>query len=153
MSPPSPARRRGGPPPNVGGRHAAREQAVILLYQHDVTGLSVDELVENIERERGEQINDYTRALIDGVSIDTPSLDELVTDAAEGWTADRLAPLERNILRVAVHELLDWPEVPTPVVIDEAVEMAKTYCQAEAAGFLNGILGSVARKVREKGAK
>lgn len=157
MSPPSPPRRPGGSRSGAmrpaGGRHAAREQAVILLYQHDVTGLGVEELVDNLERDKGTEIDDYTRALVDGVSVDTPSLDALVTDAAQGWTADRLAPLERNILRVAVHELLDWPDVPVAVVIDEAVEMAKTYCQAEAAGFLNGILGAVARQVRDTGSR
>ena len=63
---------------------------------------------------------------------------------AEGWTAERLAPLERNILRVAVHELLDWPDIPAAVSINEAVELAKRYCQTEAPGLVNGILGRIA---------
>lgn len=130
------------------GRRAARRLAVVVLYQHDVTGLPIEELIENTERDRRRPIDDFTRALIDGVAVDTDSLDTLITRAAEGWTADRLAPLERNILRVAVHELLDWEEIPAAVSINEAVEQAKTFCGAEAPGFVNGILGRIAREVK-----
>ncbi len=126
-----------------GGRRAARRQAVILLYQHDVTGLGTEELERNAERE-GAPVDPFTRALVEGVAVDTASLDRLITDAAEGWTAERLAPLERNILRVAIHELLDWPDIPAAVSIDEAVELAKRYCQPEAAALVNGILGRIA---------
>ena len=126
-----------------GGRRAARRQAVILLYQHDVTGLGTEELERNFERE-GASVDPFARALVEGVAVDTGSLDRLITEAAEGWTAERLAPLERNILRVAIHELLDWPDIPPAVSIDEAVELAKRYCQPEAAGLVNGILGRIA---------
>lgn len=131
------------------GRRAARTQAVFLLYQHDVTGLPDDELEENLARD-GETMDDFTRALVDGVRVDGSHLDGLIGAAAEGWTVDRIAPLERNILRVAVHELLDYPDTPVAVVISEAVEMAKTYCGAEAPGFVNGILGSVARETHRE---
>jgi N utilization substance protein B len=126
-----------------GGRRAARRQAVVLLYQHDVTGLGLDELERNAERD-GTPVDPFARALMEGVAVDPVSLDELITGASEGWTADRLAPLERNILRVAVHEILDWPDIPTAVSINEAVDMAKRYCQTEAAGLINGILGRIA---------
>jgi N utilization substance protein B len=136
------------PTPGTEGRRAARTQAVVLLYQHDVTELPVEELVATAERERRRPIDDFTRALLEGVAADPATLDRMITGAAEGWTADRLAPLERNILRVAVHELLDWPEIPAPVSINEAVELAKTYCGTEAPAFVNGILGRIAREVR-----
>lgn len=126
-----------------GGRRAARRQAVILLYQHDVTGLSLEELEANAGRE-GTPLDPFARALIEGVSVDTESLDTLITAAAQGWTAERLAPLERNILRVAVHEILDWTDIPTPVSINEAVDLAKRYCQTEAPGLVNGILARIA---------
>jgi transcription antitermination protein NusB len=126
-----------------GGRRAARRQAVILLYQHDVTGLGTEELEVNSERE-GASVDPFTRALVEGVASDTASLDRMITDAAEGWTAERLAPLERNILRVAIHEMLDWPEIPAAVSIDEAVELAKRYCQPAAPALINGILGRIA---------
>ena len=131
-----------------GGRRAARRQAVILLYQHDVTGLPVEELEANAERD-GTPVDPFARALTEGVVSDPASLDELITGAAEGWTAERLAPLERNILRVAVHELLDWPDIPAAVSINEAVDLAKRYCQTEAAGLINGILGRIASEHAE----
>ena len=77
------------------------------------------------------------------MTVDTESLDSLITGASAGWPADRLAPLERSILRVAVHELLDWPDIPDAVSINEAVELAKRYCQSEASGLVNGILGRI----------
>jgi N utilization substance protein B len=137
-----------GRTPGQEGRRAGRTQAVVLLYQHDLTGLPMDELIANVERDRGRPIDEFTRALVDGVSVDAAAIDVMISSAAEGWTADRLAPLERNILRVAVHELLDWPEVPAAVSINEAVELAKVYCGTEAPPFINGILGRIAREVR-----
>lgn len=131
-----------------GGRRAARRQAVILLYQHDVTGLPLEDLEANLERD-GTPVDPFARALTEGVAADPASLDELITGAAEGWTAERLAPLERNILRVAVHELLDWPDIPAAVSINEAVDLAKRYCQVEAAGLVNGILGRIAAEHAE----
>ncbi len=125
-----------------GGRRAARRQAVFLLYQHDVTGLGLDELERNAERD-GTPVNPFARALMEGVAADPVSLDELITGAAEGWTAERLAPLERNILRVAIHEILDWPDIPAAVSINEAVDLAKRYCQTDAPGLVNGILGRI----------
>jgi N utilization substance protein B len=131
-----------------GGRRAARREAVILLYQHDVTGLGTEELEVNAERE-GASVDPFTRALVEGVASDTATLDRMITEAAEGWTAERLAPLERNILRVAIHELLDWPDIPAAVSIDEAVELAKRYCQPAAPALVNGILGRIAAEQAE----
>ena len=124
---------------------AARRQAVFLLYQRDVTGLPADELEENAERERGRAIDPYTREVVSGVIEEIATIDEAIDGAASGWSVDRIAPLERNILRVAVHELRSRPDIPTAVAIDEAVEMAKRYCQADAPGFVNGVLGTLAR--------
>lgn len=131
-----------------GGRRAARRQAVFLLYQHDVTGIGLEELERNAERD-GTPVDPFARGLMEGVAADPAGLDELITAAADGWTADRLAPLERNILRVAVHEILDWPDIPAAVSINEAVDLAKRYCQTEAPGLVNGILGRIAADERE----
>jgi N utilization substance protein B len=124
---------------------AARRQAVFLLYQRDVTGLPADELEENAERERGHGIDPYTREVVSGVIEEIETIDQAIDRAASGWSVERIAPLERNILRVAVHELHSRHDIPTAVAIDEAVEMSKRYCQADAPGFVNGVLGSVAR--------
>ena len=82
----------------------------------------------------------------EGVAGDREQLDALIERYAEGWTLDRIAPLERNIMRVALYELVHRDDVPDEVAIDEAVEAAKELCAAEAPAFVNGILGSVQRE-------
>jgi transcription antitermination protein NusB len=115
---------------------------VVALYQSDVTGRPAPELVE-----RG--ASPFTRELVDGVEAERGTLDESIARHASGWPLDRIAPLERNILRVAVHEMRSRPDVPAEVAIDEAVEAAKELCGIDAPGFINGILGAV---LRENGA-
>ena len=115
---------------------------MVALYQSDVTGRPAEELVE-----RGASA--FTRELVEGVERDRDALDESIARHASGWSLDRIAPLERNILRVAVHEMRDRSDIPDEVAIDEAVEAAKELCGADAPGFINGILGAV---LRENGA-
>jgi N utilization substance protein B len=86
---------------------------------------------------------------VEGVEAERGSLDESIGRHASGWSLERIAPLERNILRVALHEMRSRPDVPAEVAIDEAVEAAKELCGADAPGFINGILGAV---LRENGA-
>ena len=115
-----------------------RRAAVFALYQRDVTGRPLSELVDP-------GATPFTRELVAGVDADREALDALIERYAQDWTVDRIAPLERNILRVALHELLHRDDIPAEVAIDEAVESAKELCAAEAPAFLNGILGSVHR--------
>jgi len=120
-------------------RSDQRRAAVVALYQSDVTGRSPDELVEPGSTA-------FTRELVEGVVREREQLDELIARHSVGWTLDRIAPLERNILRVALYELLHRPDVPDEVAIDEAVEAAKELCSADAPGFVNGILGAAQRE-------
>jgi transcription antitermination protein NusB len=115
-----------------------RRAAVFALYQADVTGRQADQLLDR-------DSSDFTRELVDGVSREQEQLDELIERHAKGWSLERIAPLERNILRLAMHELLHRPDVPDEVAIDEAVESAKELCSADAPSFVNGILGAVQR--------
>jgi transcription antitermination protein NusB len=115
-----------------------RRAAIFALYQRDVTGRPLSELLDP-------RATQFTRELTDGVDAELEELDALVERYARDWTVERIAPLERNILRVALHELLHREDIPTEVAIDEAVETAKELCAAEAPAFLNGILGSVQR--------
>jgi N utilization substance protein B len=112
---------------------------VVALYQRDVTGRPLPKLLDR-------DATDFTRELVEGVDSEHGELDSLIARYAVGWTLDRIAPLERNIMRVALFELLHRVDVPDEVAIDEAVEAAKELCAAEAAGFVNGILGSVHRE-------
>jgi N utilization substance protein B len=120
-------------------RRDQRRAAVVALYQSDVTGRPASELLE-----RG--ASSFTRELVEETVRERAELDELIGRHASGWSLDRIAPLERNILRVALHELLHRPDVPAEVAIDEAVEAAKELCSADAPGFVNGILGAVQRE-------
>jgi transcription antitermination protein NusB len=112
---------------------------MIALYQADVTGRAAAALLDP-------GATPFTRELVEGTTEHQPELDELIERHATGWSLDRIAPLERNILRVALHELLHRPDVPDEVAIDEAVEAAKELCSADAPGFVNGILGTVQRE-------
>jgi N utilization substance protein B len=127
-----------------GGRKAQRRAAVFLLYQRDLTGADPEALLEAYRRDHGEPAPAYVTGLADAVWADRERLDRAIDEAAEGWTAARMAVLERNVLRVAVHELLAGA-VPAAVAIDEAVSLAKRYASPEAASLVNGILGRVAR--------
>lgn len=119
-------------------RSDQRKQAVFALYQHDLTGRALEDVFEN-------DTSDFARALAVETLDERDSIDAtLERFIKEGWTLSRVAPLERNIMRVAVHEL-NAGDVPREVVMDEAVELAKRYCSADAPKFVNGILGSILR--------
>ena len=94
-----------------------RRAAVVALYQRDATGRPLDELVPRTA-------TPFTRELVEGVEAERPEIDALIERYAEGWTLERMAPLDRNILRVALFELLYREDVPTEVAMDEALEAA-----------------------------
>jgi N utilization substance protein B len=119
-------------------RSEQRRAAVFALYQSDVTGRPLAELLDS-------RATPFTRELVEGVDAEAERLDGIIERHARDWSVDRIAPLERNILRVALHELLNRDDIPVEVAIDEAVESAKELCAAEAPAFINGILGSVQR--------
>jgi transcription antitermination protein NusB len=122
----------------VSGRRAARRTALFVLYQWDVTGQPLASLYEG-------EVDPFARDTAEAVVVEVEELDRRITEAAEGWTADRLGAIERNILRIALHEL-EGDEVPDEVAIDEAVTLAKRYATDDAARLVNGILGRVVRE-------
>jgi N utilization substance protein B len=119
-------------------RRAGRRTAFFLVYQWDVTGQPLASLYEG-------EVDPFARETAEAVVAAAPELDARITDAAEGWTADRLGAVERSILRIAVHEL-EGDSVPMEVVIDEAVRLAKRYASEDAGRLVNGILGRIARE-------
>jgi transcription antitermination protein NusB len=120
------------------GRRAARRTALVLLYQWDVTGQELASLFEG-------EIDPYARDIAEAVIAAREELDRRITEAADDWTADRLGALERNILRIAIHEL-DSDEVPVEVAINEAVALAKRYSSEDAGRLVNGILGRIVKE-------
>jgi len=119
-------------------RREARRTAVFLLYQWDLTGQPLTSLYEG-------EVDPYASELAEGVQSGAGELDRRLTEASAAWPADRLGALERNVLRVALHEL-DRGEVPMEVVLDEAVRLAKRYSSEDAGRLVNGILGRIARE-------
>ena len=124
-------------------RRAGRRTAFFLVYQWDVTGQPLASLYDG-------QVDPFARETAETVIAHAPELDARITDASEGWTADRLGVVERSILRVAVHEL-ELGSVPMEVAIDEAVRLAKRYASEDAARLVNGILGRIARETSDAG--
>jgi transcription antitermination protein NusB len=118
-------------------RSDQRRDAVFANYQRDVTGRPLEELLGDARP--------LTRELAEGVDAHREELDEIIAEHVKGWTVDRIAPLEMNVMRVALFEI-EFGETPAEVAIDEAVELAKKYCGADAPKFVNGILGAVMRE-------
>ena len=122
----------------MSSRRQARRSALFLLYQWDLTGQPLAALYAGVPDE-------FSSGVAEAVIARAPELDQRITASAEGWTADRLGTLERNILRIGIYEL-EEESVPPEVAINEAVEIAKEYCGADAPKFINGILGAVVRE-------
>jgi N utilization substance protein B len=118
-------------------RSDQRRDAVFANYQRDVTGRPLEELLA--------EARSLTRELAEGVDAHREELDDTVAAHAKGWTVDRIAPLDINVMRVAIYEI-EYTDTPAEVAIDEAVEIAKEYCGADAPKFINGILGAVVRE-------
>jgi len=125
-------------------RREERRGAAFLLYQKDLTGGDFRALYDAYERDNGGRVTEFVRAQAEGTWADRERLDRSIDAASEGWSADRMAVLERNILRLAVWEI-GRGEVPVAVAIDEAVSLAKRYASPEAATLVNGVLGRIAR--------
>lgn len=121
-------------------RRQARRQALVLLYQWDLTGQEFGALYDG-------EIDEFALGLARAVREHAPGLDERITAAAEGWTADRLGTLERNVLRIAILEL-ETGVVPPEIAINEAVVLAKRYASDTAGRLVNGILGRIGRELK-----
>ena len=122
----------------MAGRRAARRTALFLLYQWDLTRQPLASLYEG-------EVDPFARERAEAVIAHADDLDRQITESSEEWRSDRLGALERNILRIGVHEL-EHDDVPVEVAINEAVELAKRYATDDAARLVNGILGRIARE-------
>ncbi len=130
--------------PVAGGRHEARERAVHLLYEAAAKDRPVDEVL-------GDQViaaDEYTVAIVRGVGEHAEQLDEVISRLARGWTIARMPTLDVVVLRVACFELAHRDDVPTGVVLSEAVDLAGRYGTDESSRFVNGLLASAAEELR-----
>ena len=134
----------------MGTRTKARECAFQMLYQWDVTREPMDRVAGLFWQVRSS--TPETRAMAErlarGGQAEVERLDEAITAAATNWRFERIAAVDRNILRIGAYELMKEPQTPSKVIIDEAVEMAKRFGEADSPPFVNGVLDAVMRKVR-----
>ncbi len=130
------------------GRHQARKRAVDLLFEAEARGITPAEAAEaRIALAQTNPdvsvLNPYTVTVVRGVTEHAAHIDELIASYLQGWTLERLPAVDRAVLRVAVWELLHATDVPEPVAVDEAVELAKALSTDDSPGFVNGVLGQL----------
>jgi len=132
-------------------RRAARELLLKVLFQVEVGRLPLEEVLETTREQvrPADEEWDYVDRLARAVLAGAAQLDEIIAELAEGWRLDRLAKVDKNVLRAALYELLHSPEVPHSVVVNDAVEIAKKYSTEDSGRFVNGILGSFLRRREE----
>ncbi len=125
-------------------RSEARERALSLLYEAEAKSIDGPTVLAALPVAP----DPLAVALVEGVAAHLAQIDELLVAHAKGWTLERMPVIDRTLLRIATYELLGRPEVPTAVVIDEAVTLAKRFSTDDSGRFVNGMLSAIARKVR-----
>jgi len=131
-------------------RRKARECALQALFQFDFTGNKPDKDSLMALCGTDEYVFRFMSELIDGAIKHLPEIDEEIKTSAEHWTLDRMAAIDRNILRIATYEILYRLDIPPAVSINEAIEIAKKYSTEESASFINGILDRIAKRAKRE---
>ncbi len=124
-------------------RSKARKAALDILYESDIRNQSAIKLLVDRENSLDYLIREFTKHLVVGVSENLARIDEIILMRAKGWAIDRMPVVDRNILRLATYELLIDKETPHQVVIDEAVELAKSLSTDDSSDYINGVLGAI----------
>ncbi len=134
----------------MGTRRKARELALQMLFQADVAKQLPDDVRKSFWSERGEidsDVRGFTDDLFRIATDRSAEIDKLIEAHAENWRVERMAAVDRNILRAGVAEFLGFLDTPKPVVINEALEIARKFSSPESVNFLNGVLDSIAREL------
>jgi N utilization substance protein B len=135
----------------MSARSKARKRALDILFGADLRELPIEQLLADeaaraLARPERESSWPYARQIVEGVAAHRDELDALIVENAHGWTLERMPVLDRAIARIGVWEILHNDEVPDAVAISEAVESATVLSTEDSAGFLNGLLGAIARQ-------
>jgi N utilization substance protein B len=142
--------------PRRESRHSAREAAVQMLYQWEIGKLSMLEVMSTYWPLRdplsadlpvGNELREFATGLTHGVAANLEKIDPFIAEAAEHWRIERMAVMDRIILRLAVYEFLEQPDTPARVIINEALELARTFSTDDAVRFINGILDGIRRRL------
>lgn len=142
----------------MGSRRRARECALQMLFQYDLSQPSLEDLFESywnelteLKAEDREKVPAFANRIVTGVITHLAQIDFIISRHAEHWRISRMATVDRNILRLAVYEFLYEPDTPRAVVINEALEIARRFSTPEATQFINGILDAIRRELDETG--
>ncbi|MHB8840323.1 MAG: transcription antitermination factor NusB [Candidatus Aquicultor sp.] len=133
----------------ISERRKARKDALEILYEKEITGQPLEQILENRELARGEKPSEFTMELVEGVAKHTDQIDSIISEHTDNWTLDRMPIVDRNLIRIGLYELLYEEDIPYSVSINEAVELAKIYGMEESSKFVNGILGRIATELKE----
>jgi len=130
-------------------RRKAREEAIILLYQSDLLENDIEKIMVN-EISLGREIDAFTSDIVRGVKDNLEEIDTLIKRIVENWALERIAFIDRNIIRVGIYEMLYKNEIPLKVSVDEAIEIAKKFGQKEdTPKFVNGVLGKIFLEIQQ----
>ena len=145
------AERRSAERPEKESRHRAREAAVQMLYQWEVGKVSMFEVGETFwtgpaaTEPFGDELREFATRLATGVAGTVADIDPMIAEAAQNWRLERMNVLDRLIMRMAIYEFLHEPETPAKVIINEALELARTFSTEDSVRFINGVLDAVRR--------
>ncbi|WP_379966448.1 transcription antitermination factor NusB [Ectobacillus sp. sgz5001026] len=128
-------------------RRTSREKAMQALYQIDIAGEIDPKIALHNTLEEGEENNEFLQQLVLGVSENKEEIDSVIAKNLENWTLERIGTVDRNILRLAVFELMYMQEIPENVTINEAIEIAKIFGDEESRRFINGVLSKVKESI------
>ena len=134
----------------MGPRRKAREYALQMLFQWDITRDTIDQIEDTFFQEQEKEpegVVEFARRLVKGTVEHVEEIDRLIQRHAEHWRLDRMATVDRNLLRMAVQEFLHDNEIPKTVVINEALEIARRFSSQESPQFINGILDSIKKEL------
>jgi N utilization substance protein B len=129
----------------MSARSKARKRALDTIFEADLKGIAIP--ATNTNDETDQEVANYSLDLVKGIKENQTQIDEMISNSLKDWSFDRIPRVDRNILRIAVYELLFRKDVPTNVVISEAVNLAESLSTAESSAFINGTLGTISKKI------
>jgi len=132
----------------MGARRKARELALQMLYQHDLSGNAADAIVETFEDLQKSKANtrEFAVRIFRGTLDHMADIDQMIVAQADNWRLERMAVVDRNIIRMSVYEFLHETDTPKLVIIDEAIEIAKKFGTQKSSQFINGILDGILKR-------
>jgi len=137
----------------MGARRSGREAALQMLFQLEGSGVSADQAIDLFWRtyeDADPEGKVYADAIVRGVADNLDGIDKKVTAASQNWRLERMSRVDRNLLRLGTWELMFRSDVPRAVILDEAVELAKSFGTDESSGFVNGVLDRIAENIGRK---